>query len=66
MSRIVWAKVVGLHWEDTREAVQEATLEVEHLDGSSQFFVIQVLRMTDKIAAGRVGRARERGGRRQP
>jgi len=46
---ITWAKVISLHWEEKKEAIQEATLEVEHEDGKRQLFVIPILRMTDKI-----------------
>ena len=44
------AKVISLHWEERKEAVQEATLEVEHPNGDIQLFVISVIRMTDRIS----------------
>lgn len=45
----VQAKVISLHWNEKKEAIQEATLEVEHSNGDRQLFVIQILRMTDRI-----------------
>ena len=51
---IVQAKVIGLHWEERDTATQEATLEVEHPTGERQLFVIQILRMTDKITGARM------------
>jgi hypothetical protein len=46
---ITQAKVISLHWEEKVTAVSEATLEVEHANGDRQLFVIQVVRMTDRI-----------------
>jgi hypothetical protein len=46
---ITYARVIGLHWEETPTAIQEATLEVEHLDGDRQLFVIPIVRMTNRI-----------------
>jgi hypothetical protein len=43
------AKVISLHWEERATAIQEATLEVEHPNGDRQLFVIQIIRMTDRI-----------------
>ncbi len=45
----VRARVVALHFRDIETAVEQATLEVEHENGDKQLFVIQVLRMTDRI-----------------
>lgn len=47
----VCARVIWLHWLEQRDAVQEATLEVEHLTGERQLFVVPVLRMTDRLPA---------------
>ena len=47
---VVQAKVIGLHWEEQDTAIQEATLEVEHPNGDRQLFVIQILRMTDRLS----------------
>jgi hypothetical protein len=46
---VTCAKVISLHWEETKTATQEATLEVEHENGDRQLFVISVLRMTDRL-----------------
>ena len=46
---IVMARVISLHWEEQKTAIQEATLEVEHENGDRQFFVIRILRMTDRL-----------------
>lgn len=46
---VIQAKVLNLHWSEKAEAVQEATLEVEHVDGERQLFVIPILRMTERI-----------------
>ena len=50
MSDNIAAKVIALHWHDGERAIPEATLEVEHDNGDRQLFVIQVLRMTDRIS----------------
>jgi hypothetical protein len=49
---IVQAKVVALHWEDLKVASQTATLEVEHSNGDRQYFVIQIVRMSERVGAG--------------
>ena len=46
---VIQAKVISLHWEEQRTAIQEATLEVEHENGDRQLFVIPILRMTDRL-----------------
>ena len=46
---VIQAKVLSLHWEERPTATQEATLEVEHENGDRQLFVIQILRMTDRL-----------------
>ena len=46
---VTQAKIISLHWEEKKEAVQEATLEVEFSNGDRQLFVIPILRMTDVL-----------------
>ncbi len=46
---IAWGKVLSLHWEEKKTAIQEATLEVELPNGERQLFVIPILRMTDPL-----------------
>jgi hypothetical protein len=56
---VTQAKVVSLHWEEQERAIQEATLEVEHGNGDRQLFVIQVLRMTNRLT-GEMKRTKEK------
>jgi hypothetical protein len=46
---VIAADVIRLHWEEKKTATQEATLEVRHANGDCQLFVIQILRMTDRM-----------------
>ena len=46
---VTQAKIISLHWEEKKEAVQEATLEVQFSNGDRQLFVIPILRMTDVL-----------------
>lgn len=46
---VSYGRVVALHWEEKPTAINEATLEVEHVNGDRQLFVIPILRMTDRI-----------------
>lgn len=46
---ITKAKVLNLHWDEKDTSVWEASLEVEHEDGSTQMFVIPIVRMTNRI-----------------
>jgi hypothetical protein len=46
---VTQSRVISLHWEEQPTAIQEATLEVQHENGDRQLFVIQVLRMTDRL-----------------
>jgi hypothetical protein len=41
--------VLYLHWDEQNTATQEATLEIQHLNGDTQMFVIPVIRMTERI-----------------
>lgn len=52
---VIQAKVLSLHWIEKDTAIQEATLEVEHVDGHRQLFVIPVLRMTERLPPRRRG-----------
>jgi hypothetical protein len=58
---VVQAKVIGLHWEEHATAVPEATLEVEHPNGDRQLFVIQILRMTDRLSGEMKAKHRKTG-----
>lgn len=57
---VVSAPVISLHWEDNDTACPEATLEVEHTNGDKQFFVVAVLRMTNRIPPETVDKPRQR------
>ena len=51
---IINAKVLDLHWNEIDTSCTEATLEVEHSNGDRQYFVIDIVRMSNRIPKARV------------
>lgn len=46
---IVKGKILNLHWREESYAANEASIEVELPNGDIQMFVVQVIRMTNRI-----------------
>jgi len=47
--KILEAKVIAVHWNETDYATNELTLEVERPNGTRYMFVVPVDRMTDAL-----------------